>query len=366
MTSAVVFGVGLLALSAVYAALIASARNLTEARTIRVVDPSGRVVGIAAAEFRTVEGVVREAILDRLAFVTIIVLAAMFLVSLVVGWIVAGRALRPVGRITQVAREIEATDLSRRIGPVGYDDELTRIASTFDSMLDRLDAAFEGQKRAIAQTSHDLRTPLAVIRSNLDVTLADPEASTDDWRNTGEITLRAAERMSIMVEDLLRAARNEVGVPMVVEVNLAELVGEIGVEAAARAAGEDVAVAVETEPVVIRGDRSMLTRAVGNLFDNALRQAPPGTEIVLSSGAVDGWAFMAVADRGPGVDPAVVRGTKSIHGGGLGLTIVRSIAASMGGDLDGGPRAEGEGSVVAVWLPLSEQPPPRAVAVPAL
>lgn len=125
--------------------------------------------------------------LDKLREYSFTALGLLFIGSLGTGWIVSGRVLRPIGRITGVAREIQATDLSRRIHLRGPNDELRQLADTFDAMLARLDAAFESQRRFIHEASHELRNPLAVIRTNLDVALSDPNATTEDLREVGEL-----------------------------------------------------------------------------------------------------------------------------------------------------------------------------------
>ena len=173
MTMAVVFGIAGVALAVVYLVLLAQIRNLTE-RQIIGAQVGELFIQLGEREYRTMESFLREAVLNQTAWAIVIILIGLFVAALVVGWFVAGRALEPVSRMTQVAQEIEATDLSRRIALEGPDDELTRMSRTFDSMLDRLDHAFTSQKEFLARTSHDLRTPLAIIRSNLDVTMSDP------------------------------------------------------------------------------------------------------------------------------------------------------------------------------------------------
>ena len=136
-------------------------------------------------------------------------LGVLFVASLGVGWVVAGRVLRPIGRITAVARDIQATDLSRRIELPGPDDELKQLADTFDAMLARLDAAFAAQRQFTADASHELRNPLAIIRTNVDVALADPRADPDDLRQTLVVVKRASDRMARLVDDLLALARRQ-------------------------------------------------------------------------------------------------------------------------------------------------------------
>jgi len=214
ITSAVVFGIGGVALGVIYLAILDTLRNdfVTQRMLIggRVVDVDGVPVLVGQVEeqtVRTVSSIFGEILLNRVAWIILVVLVALFLLSFLVGWFAAGSALAPVGRITTVAKEIEATDLTRRIALDGPPDELTTMAGTFDAMLDRLDRAFRAQRELLAQTSHDLRTPLAVIRSNVDVALDDPETTLEDWRETGELVSRAADRMGRMIEELLAVAR---------------------------------------------------------------------------------------------------------------------------------------------------------------
>lgn len=371
MTSAVVFGIGALALGVLYGAVLWQVRNATMRRLVLTNQPfqlaDGRTVllpQISEEQVRSFESVFSEIVLNKVASVTVVVIVGLFLFSLAVGWFFAGRALRPVDRITAVAHEIEATDLSRRIGLEGPDDELTRLARTFDAMLDRLDRAFQSQRSFLAQTSHDLRTPLAVIRSNLDVTLDDPDADVETWRETGEIVGRAAERMSGMIDGLLAAARLEAGAVALVETDLGEVVGATVEEFAARFDEASVGIRAVAEPAVVAGDAAALTRALGNLVENALRASPAGAAVTVSCGPVGDWAHLSVADRGPGLDPAVVTGTRA--GPGLGLRIVQEIAALHEGTVAVRPRAGG-GSIVTIWLPrpgtdAAGGPPPVEVS----
>ena len=181
MTSAVVFGLAGLALGGIYLVTLRAIQSLTVTEVVagEPVLLGGRRIAVpfTAVEMRSFESLLRESLLNHLAYWILLILVVLFLLSIGVGWIVANRSLKPLDKITLVARDIQATDLDRRINHVGPDDELTRMASTFDAMLDRLSGSFQSQQRFLAQTSHDLRTPLAVIRSNLDVTTSDPGAT---------------------------------------------------------------------------------------------------------------------------------------------------------------------------------------------
>ncbi|MGH8927448.1 MAG: sensor histidine kinase [Acidimicrobiia bacterium] len=351
--SAVVFGLGGLVLGLVYMAVRWQLTRQTETRLVirgqqvqlgqfnLIVDPR-----LEEAQVRTLESLFNQFVLDQLARYTLVALALLFLISLIVGWVIAGRALAPVDRITQVAREIEASDLSRRIALPGPDDELSRLASTFDGMLDRLQRAFDSQRKFLADTSHDLRTPLTVIRSNVEVTLDDPTPSVEEWRVTGEIVARNAERMGTMIDGLLAAARFQNGQAAMVKVDLAELTAEVAGDLTATAGNAGIEIEVLSGRAIVQADPVSLTRALGNLVDNALRVAPAGSRLRIGSGRTDGWAFLAVADQGPGFDPTETAG-------GLGLSIVEKVAQLHGGAFSILSRQSADpGTTTVIWLPV--------------
>jgi signal transduction histidine kinase len=285
--------------------------------------------------------------------------------SLGVGWVVAGRVLQPIGRITAVARDIQATDLSRRIELPGPDDELKQLADTFDAMLARLDAAFAAQRQFTADASHELRNPLAIIRTNVDVALADPRADPDDLRQTLIVVKRAGDRMARLVDDLLALARRQEPTLEHEQVDLGAAVTEASddfmVPAAARSIVLDRAIA---PGVVVTGDRDALKRAVANLLENAVRLAPAGSRIRLATGSEGDRAWIAVADEGPGISSedqphvfdrfwrADKARSRADGGTGLGLAIVRQIAESHGGHIRLQSKV-GVGSSFVIWLPVT-------------
>jgi signal transduction histidine kinase len=309
-------------------------------------------------------------------------LGVLFVASLGVGWVVAGRVLRPIGRITAVAREIQATDLSRRIELGGPDDELKQLADTFDAMLARLDAAFAAQRQFVADASHELRNPLAIIRTNVDVALADPHADPDDLRYAITVVKRASDRMSRLVEDLLALARRQAPTFEHEPVDLGAAVTEASDDFVVPAAARDIVLDRAIAPgVVVTGDRDALKRAVANLLDNAVRLAPAGSRIRLATGSEGNRAWIAVADEGPGIaledQPHVFdrfwradkARSRADGGTGLGLAIVRQIAESHGGQVRLHSKI-GVGSSFVIWLPIDPAidptPTPRPDAVPAL
>ncbi len=359
--SAVVFGLGSALLGLVYLAV----QNQLRGRTVTARSLSGQTVILDSGEavvlpvfedleVSAIESVFREVVVGEVARFTMIGLVALFLLSLVVGWVMSGRVLRPIEEITSVAREIQAFDLSGRIALSGPDDELKRLADTFDGMLDRLDRAFSSQRRFLADTSHDLRTPLTVIRSNVELVAEDPDATVAEWNRVGEIIQRNAEKMSRMIDDLLAAARLQSGRARSVNIDLATLVRAKAEEYRPIATASGLRMAVVTDSVAVEGVEMSLDRALSNLLDNARKVAPPGSTITLGCGIREGWAWMAVADQGPGL----IEDISDVIG--LGLSIVFGVAEGHGGTMGAFNPAEG-GTVMVVWIPLGEQAggPPR-------
>jgi signal transduction histidine kinase len=299
-------------------------------------------------EVRAIESIYKEIVLNEVARFTLLAIGILFLLSIAVGWVMSGRVLRPVGEITDVAREIQASDLSRRIALQGPDDELKRLGDTFDEMLERLERAFASQRRFLADTSHDLRTPLTVIRSNVELVGEDPDATIEEWRQSGEVIRRNAEKMSTMISDLLAAARLETGKAQAVTVDLAQLARSKIADFSPVAAAMGVDVSAETESVTVNGVEVSLDRALSNLIENALAASPPGSVVEVGAGQVGGWAWLGVRDGGEGMPDH--------HGErrGLGLSIVTQIAEGHGGSLATHPGKDGVGTTMVLWLPLEE------------
>lgn len=352
--SAVVFGLGGALLGLVFLAIRQWLESQTMTRQMLtrevVILDNGTVVAmpqLREVEIQAIDNYVTGIVLDQVAQLTVIALAALFLLSIVVGWVMSGRVLKPVEEITNVARDIQASDLSRRIALDGPDDELTRLADTFDGMLERLDRAFTSQRQFLADTSHDLRTPLAVIQSNVELIGDDPEASVTDWKEVGGIVRRNTERMSAMIDGLLAAARLQTGRAEAVTLDLAELVAAKVAEFEPVAAASNVAVEAAVSPAVVEGVEVALYRALANLVDNAHKVAPAGSKIVLGSGVSGGWAWLAVSDQGPGLEE--LNPEDRI---GFGLSIVTQIAEGHGGRLASFPGPGGGGTTQVVWIPI--------------
>ena len=353
--SAIVFGLGGALLGLVYMAL----RNWLRGQTMTQYVWSGREVvvegvevvlpSLAAREVRMIESVYNEIVLNEVAKATILALVALFLLSIVVGWVMSGRVLRPVKEITDVAREIQASDLSRRIGLEGPDDEITRLAATFDGMLERLDRAFASQRRFLADTSHDLRTPLAVIRSNVEVVADDEAATVTDWQEVGGIVRRNAVKMSDMIDGLLATARLQTGKAQAVALDLAEIVGAKSSEYGKPLSEKGIVLESTMSPALVEGVPVALDRALTNLLDNAIGVSGIGSRIRIGAGVVDDWAWMAVSDQGPGL-PEEPDGGRI----GLGLSIVEQIAQGHEGALVSAIGPDGAGTTMTIWIPTSD------------
>jgi signal transduction histidine kinase len=318
-----------------------------------------------------VEQAVREETLQTVRTLSLWALVVLVPVGLAIGWAVAGRVVKPVGTMAGVAREIEATDLSRRIRLGGPPDEMRDLADTFDAMLDRLDRGAQTQRRFVEDASHELRNPLAVIRTTLDVALAEPEDA-EGMRRAAEVARRTADRMSTTVDELMALARTSVQPEQRTSVDLAEVVAEVAQEYEAEASTRGVHLARQApNGLVVEGDRSALKRAQANLVSNALRVAPSGSTVHCRAGRTDGWLWFGVRDVGRGIAPeeqALVfrrawrdgapAGDGDGHG--IGLALVRQIAEAHGGTVSVAS-VPGHGASFVVWLPDRA---PDAKAVP--
>jgi signal transduction histidine kinase len=344
-TSAVLFLVTAVLVGVLYIGLSLTLSHGTVAEEIvvrqPVIDENGiREKTLLLTDARNLERRLNDNTLATMRNLSLGALGVLFVLSLGAGWVVAGRVLRPIDHITAVAREIQATSLSRRIALEGPDDELKRLADTFDGMLGRIEAAFSAQRRFIADASHELRNPLAIIQTNLDLALGDADPSVETMRGHALVVRRASDRMTGIVGDLLSLARLETPTVLRKEVDLAAVAGEAGDEFEALAAGRGIGIERFLEPgLVVVGDPSALRRAIANLLDNAVRLAPAGSTIQLRTQSERDWVSVSVTDEGPGIaaeDQRRIfdrfwRGDRSRPGGGLGLAIVKQTVEAHGG-----------------------------------
>ena len=281
---------------------------------------------------------VRSDALHQLLVQSLVALGIVTLASVVLGWFVAGRVLRPLRRITETADRLSASNLDERIDLQGPDDELTRLANTFDAMLDRLAASFEGQRRFVANASHELRTPLTIMATELDVTLARPDASVHDLREMGTTVRAAVDRSDRLVTSLLALARVEEGLEVTESVDLATVATEALARGADDATRAGLRVTTELRSCAVTCDPGLLDRLLDNLVENAIRHNVEGGWIHVTTRGHDGDASsIEVASSGRVVPPDAVDGlfvpfrrlddrTGGQRSMGLGLSIVQSIA----------------------------------------
>jgi signal transduction histidine kinase len=375
--STVLFGLAALVVFGIYTGVSRSLDSQPVSQRLEY-SAYGLTESVEVIPWEEFERRVNQRALDKLREYSFTALGLLFIGSLGTGWVVAGRVLRPIGRITGVAREIQATDLSRRINLRGPNDELRQLADTFDAMLARLDAAFESQRRFIHEASHELRNPLAVIRTNLDVVLSDPTASVDDLREAGEVVGRTAERMSTLVDDLLLYARQEEPANRAGLIDVAPLVHDAVAEFRAAADSGGIRLDhVATPGLWINADATAVRQALANLLANAVRLAPSGTAIRVAAGSEGGWVWLAVEDQGPGISPEDQervwarfwrgdrRRAREEGRSGLGLTIVRQIVERHHGRVQLVSEV-GRGSTFVLWFPAVEPPVPDTGSVPVV
>jgi signal transduction histidine kinase len=359
--STVLFLLAAVLVATLYFALLNSLQEEPVSEEYVAVTQDGTRIDFFDAE--NFERAVNEHTLANLKRFSFSALGVLFVVSLGVGWVVSGRVLAPIDRITDVARRIQATDLSRRIALLGPQDELKRLADTFDSMLARLDTAFGAQRRFVADASHELRNPLAIIKTNLDVALSDNSMSEQELRETARIARGASERMSRLVDDLLALARLDSAAGTREPVDISDITEEIASEFAALAFEHSIDIEQTLEPdMVVEADRLALKRAIANLVDNAIRFAPQGSDVQLTTGHSDGRFWVSVTDRGPGIAPSdharifdrfwrADRSRSRAYGGsGLGLAIVKEVAQAHSGDVVVSSEL-GRGATFTLWLP---------------
>lgn len=369
--SILLFGVAALAVGAIYQNVsrvlddepMSRHSAFTELVDTPILGSSSTTLDSAGGGLQVFEEAVNRRALRQLRIYSVVALAVLFFASLAIGWYVAGLVVHPIGRITAVARRIQGTDLSRRISLGGPPDEFRELADTFDDMLDRLDAAFEMQRHFIQEASHELRNPLAVLRTNLDVVMHDPRSEPEDFRAAGEVALRATSRMSSLVDDLLLYAHHERPDVHRAPIDLASVVAETVADFAAAAESAGVELRAEVaERLQVVGDPVALRRGLANLLSNSIRVSDPESSVLVTAGHDDEKVWISVRDEGPGIDPDDVdhvfqrfwRGdlpSAREHGrSGLGLAIVRQIAEGHGGQATVRSTV-GVGSTFTIWLP---------------
>ena len=326
--------------------------------------PVNNVSKRAARDYFQV-GVSTQSGIDRRWFL-VCSLAGLGLATVVaggLGWASSSRVLRPLRAITEAARAASQENLDQRLALAGAPDELKELASTFDAMLSRLDAAFASQRRFVANASHELRTPLTEMRTLIDVTLAKPSRSARQLESALAGVRTAVDRSEELIEALLTLARSDRGLSHTEVVDLPTAV-EDAIDVVSRAAAaRQVRIDTALQHAQVTGDRVLLERLVSNLIDNAVRHNVTGGWMLASTRHEAGFAELTITSTGEEILPDQASGLAEPFrrlpgqaggrpGTGLGLSIVASVAKAHGGQAEVHARPGG-GLEVHVRLPAT-------------
>lgn len=307
----------------------------------------------------------QAALLDELQTTSLIGFAVVAVVGGAGAYWLAGVALRPVRQVSETARHINAKTLKTRLGLTGPQDEVKELADTFDTMLARLEHAFEQQERFVSNVAHELRTPLAAMRTHLEVVAANSDASLEEYCEMTAVQGRALTRLETLVGNMLLLIRGEQPLDTRQVVSLLPVMEEIIQQLVPKAREQQVALQLfDAEELLVQGDEMLLERAFCNLVENAICYNRSGGQVQVKLRQNGGQAQVEIIDTGMGIAPEEqehifdrfyrIDRSRSRHSGGagLGLSIVSTLVAQHGGTihLNSTP---GVGSVFTVSLPLS-------------
>jgi signal transduction histidine kinase len=300
--------------------------------------------------------------LRTLLVMSALALAVVAVGSMVLGWWLAGRVLRPLRTITTIAREISASNLDQRLALAGSDDELKELADTFDGLLGRLDVSFQSQRRFVANASHELRTPLARLKTIAQVALADPNATEASLRAAHERVLASEDQLERLLDALLTLASGEQALERREPLDLAALTARALRSQAGEIEHRGLRLDAALEQAGASGNAQLVEQLIANLLDNAIRHNNPNGSIDVLTGTEEGSAVLAVANSGAVIAPVELERlalpfqrlgperTNHRDGHGLGFSIIHAIASAHGATV--AVRAQpGGGLAVAVRFP---------------
>ncbi|MEU0565137.1 ATP-binding protein [Nonomuraea sp. NPDC005983] len=321
-----------------------------------------RSVELLPAQMQQVAELQRAEVLDQLLINSGIALALMSVISVALGWVVAGRILGRLRTIIATARDISATDLHRRLAFDGPADELKALGDTFDGLLARLEASFQAQRQFVANASHELRTPLTRQRALGQVALSDPTPTVASLREAHEQILAAGAQQERLIEALLTLTRGHAGIEVRHAFDLAQLTEEITDTRRAEAHRRGVTIRPSFGAALAAGHRPLAERLVANLVDNALcHNTSPGW-VEVRTRTTNGHAVLTITNSGPLVPPDAVERlfqpfqrlgiarTDRPDGLGLGLSIVQAIVTAHDATITTTPRPEGGLTVTVTFL----------------
>ena len=310
-------------------------------------------------------------------------LVALTLIAFAFGYAMAGRVLRPLGRISAAARRISASSLHERLALEGPDDELKELGDTLDALLSRLKDSFDAQQRFAANASHELRTPLTRERTLLQVTLIDPASTLDTWQAVSRELLASNAEQERLIEGMLTLASSEAGLSQREPLDLAAIASAALADPRPGIGRLGLSVRSEIQPAALEGDPLLIQQLVTNLIDNAVRHNIPGGDVLVSTGTSGGRAVLSVTNTGPVIPPAEVdrlfqpfqrlgpRQARRDGGHGLGLSIVRTITIAHDAALTVRPRPDGGLAIdvafpsLPLYRPNGHVPDPRPAVRPS-
>ena len=281
---------------------------------------------------------------DVLAY-SAVALAILVVASVAAGWLIADRALRPLGAITAAARAVSASSLDERLSLADGYEEFRELGDTLNGLFARLEAAFESQRHFVANASHELRTPLTAERTVLQVALADPAASAESLRDACRQVLRLGEQQERLVNALLTLATGQSGLRHREPFDLADVTARIIASRKPDADQRGVSVTADLGPSVVTGDPALAESLVANLVDNAIRHNVPDGHVQITTGSPAGRPRLTVSNSGPVIPPGDIgrllepfqqaggERTRHADGHGLGMAIVAAVARAHAADL---------------------------------